>query len=80
LDFPINLDKMINVSKIKSILKDIVRNYLVVLIMGFVGVIVICANKEEFEDIMEWYYISLLLCSAGGISCMIYGLIQYFKE
>lgn len=67
--------------KIKEILKDIWRNFKFPLIIGLLMFIAITTYVTDFDESdIHWYYISIVLCSGGGVACIIYGIIKYLKK
>jgi hypothetical protein len=59
--------------KLLSVSKDIWRNFRVPILLGALGVLVLTTYVYEFEYIWQ-YYLCVAICSAGGISCIIYGI------
>lgn len=66
---------------IKNLIKNIVFNYLIPLVLGIVFFILLTSYISDFDESnIHWYYISIALCSAGGIACLIYLIIELWKK
>lgn len=61
-----------------EILKDIIRNFWFPILMGLILFIIINFYYNEMDLI--WYIFSIVICSAGAIASLIYGLIKHLKK
>lgn len=67
--------------KLKSILKDIARNFWFPLLAGLALFAVITLYVKDFDESnMHWYYISITIISGGGVACIVYGLKKLFSK
>lgn len=66
--------------KIKSILEDIKRNFLVAIVLGTIFTIGLICVVDTFEGVMPFFYISIAITTGGTVACIIYGITEYFKK
>lgn len=67
--------------KIKEILKDVWRNFRLPLIGGTLMFIVLMCYVTDFDlSNIGWFFFSISLASGGGVACIIYALIKFFKK
>lgn len=59
-----------------AVLKNILRNYWFVLLLGVMGFFALTFLYGEFDF---WYLISVCLLSGGGVACIVYGIIKILK-